>query len=223
MSRSAESWSAESRSSAAHPGTRRGVVVAVALLCTAVTACGTARPDDPAAVARPKASAGSTTGAGCGDRTTEETGPSGAGPATEDEAGTPGAPTDEGAAAGDPGPPTDGDTAAGDPGPPTDGTAQPCLPAGWFDMTRGFTDYYAQHLTKADDGMWPLVRAVRIRKQAGAEEAVVTVNFEPLGDGDWQGRRVAEVFGAWRLNEYGDKGTLRVETRSGGLIAEQSW
>ncbi|MFJ8310710.1 MULTISPECIES: hypothetical protein [unclassified Streptomyces] len=90
-------------------------------------------------------------------------------------------------------------------------------------MTREFTGYYAQHLTKADDGMWPAVAAVRIRKQGETEEAVVTVNFVPVGGSDADGRRVAEVFADWRHEAYDDKGTLRVETRSGGLITAESW
>ncbi|RCH64562.1 hypothetical protein DT019_32200 [Streptomyces sp. SDr-06] len=220
---------------AGRPGAVPRAVLVVALLYAAVAACGESGPGDPAAVAPPKPSA--TSAAPCGDGTTEE-GAGGAGPATEDEAGTPGPPTDQDAGspgpptdrdAGSPGPPTDGDAGSpgpptdadpGTPGPPTDGTAPPCLPAGWFDMTRDFVDYYGKHLTKADDGMWPSVVAVRIRKQGAAEQAVVTVNFTPpAGDGG----RVAEVFADWRHAEYGDKGALRVETRSGGLITEGSW
>ncbi|MFI6050752.1 hypothetical protein ACIBCO_11770 [Streptomyces violascens] len=232
------------------PSSTRGVAaLAAALLCAAVTACGTARTGDPAAVApaaKPSASATSSATAAnpCGDGTTDEGPATGAGPATEDEAGTPGPPTDEDAGSpgpptdqdtGNPGPPTDGDDSAGTPGPPTDaapgtpgpptdGTATPCLPAGWFDMTRDFVDYYSQHLTKADDGMWPSVVAVRIRKQGAAEEAVVTVNFSPPpGADDWEGRRVAEVFANWRRAAYDDKGKLRVETRSGRLITHATW
>ncbi|MEU9197601.1 hypothetical protein [Streptomyces hundungensis] len=168
----------------------------------------------------------------------------GAGPATEDETGTPGPPTD--AEAGTPGPPTDADPGApgpptdadpGTPGPPTDadpgapgaptdadGGATACLPAGWFDMTRDFVDYYAGHRTKADDGMWPSVVAVRVHKAGGSERAVVTVNFAPpAGSSDWEGRRVAEVFADWRHDTYDDKGALRVETRGGVLITAASW
>ncbi|MFD7335279.1 hypothetical protein ACFV98_04630 [Streptomyces violascens] len=221
------------------PSSTRGVaLLAAALLCAAVTACGTARPGDPADVApAAQPSTPSATSANpCGDETTDTTEDgtsSDAGPATEDEAGTPGPPTDEDAGSpgpptdqdtGNPGPPTDGDGNAGTPGPPTDGTATPCLPAGWFDMTRDFIGYYSQHLTKADDGMWPSVVAVRIRKEGAAEEAVVTVNFNPPpGADDWEGRRVAEVFADWRRAAYDDKGKLRVETRSGRLITDAAW
>ncbi|MEU3504651.1 hypothetical protein ABZ726_29320, partial [Streptomyces hundungensis] len=114
----------------------------------------------------------------------------------------------------------------GAPGAPTDagGGATACLPAGWFDMTRDFVDYYAGHRTKADDGMWPSVVAVRVHKAGGSERAVVTVNFTPpAGSSDWEGRRVAEVFADWRHDTYDDKGALRVETRGGVLITEVSW
>ncbi|MEU3369520.1 hypothetical protein ACFYM2_00465 [Streptomyces sp. NPDC006711] len=91
-------------------------------------------------------------------------------------------------------------------------------------MTRDFTDYYAHHLTKADDGMWPSVVAVRVRKHREAEEAVVTVAFDPPpGTSDWEGRRVAEVFADWRREVYDDRGTVRVETRGARLITASSW
>ncbi|CAM5446083.1 hypothetical protein [Streptomyces xanthochromogenes] len=193
----------------------RAALVA-ALLCAAVTGCGTARPGDPASVA-PAANPSATAGRACGGETTSaDEAP------TDADPGIPGPPTD--ADPGTPGPPTDADP--GTPGPPTDGTAGPCLPAGWFDMTRDFVDYYSRHLTKADDGMWPSIVAVRVRKErhGGAERAVVTVNFAPPpGASDWQGRRVAEVFGDWRRAVYDDRGTLRVETRSGALITDGSW
>ncbi|WP_167159117.1 hypothetical protein [Streptomyces sp. MBT27] len=215
----------------------RAALVA-ALLCAAVTGCGTARPGDPASVA-PAAKPSATAGRACGGDTTSadeaptDADPGTPGPPTDADPGTPGPPTD--ADPGTPGPPTDADPGTpgpptdadpGTPGPPTDGTAVPCLPAGWFDMTRDFVDYYSQHLTKADDGMWPSIVAVRVRKErhGGAERAVVTVNFAPPpGASDWQGCRVAEVFADWRHAVYDDRGTLRVETRSGGLITDGSW
>ncbi|MFE0685442.1 hypothetical protein ACFW17_32210 [Streptomyces sp. NPDC058961] len=215
----------------------RAALVA-ALLCAAVTGCGTARPGDPAAEA-PAAKPSATAGRACGGDTTEadgtatESGPGNPGPLTDADPGVPGPPTDADpgvpgpptdADPGVPGPPTDADPST--PGPPTDGTAMPCLPAGWFDLTRDFVDYYSRQLTKADDGMWPSIVGVRMRKErhGGAERAVVTVNFAvPPGGSDWQGRRVAEVFTDWRRAAYDDRGTLRVETRSGGRVVDGSW
>ncbi|MCT9093036.1 hypothetical protein N4G70_29835 [Streptomyces sp. ASQP_92] len=225
------------------PRRATGAVWATALLCAAMTACGTARPGDPAAAAPAATSAtgaaacgdGTSTGGTTGDGTTRGTAGErgGAGPATEDETGTPGPPTD--ADPGTPGPPTDADPGTpgpptdadpGTPGPPTDGDggATHCLPVGWFDMTRDFVDYYARHRTKADDGMWPPVATVRVHKAGGTEQAVVTVTFDPpAGGSDWEGRRVAEVFADWRHETYDDKGTLRVRTRDGDLVTEASW
>lgn len=66
--------------------------------------------------------------------------------------------------------------------------------------------------------------AVRVRKQGAAEEAVVTINFHPAqGVADREGRRMAEVFADWRHAAYDDKGKLRVETRSGGLVTDGTW
>ncbi|WP_329399828.1 hypothetical protein [Streptomyces melanogenes] len=154
-------------------------------------------------------------GAGSSEPPTDEITDEGSGsaePPTDEDTGTPGPPTDE---------TTDDD--AGDAGPPTEGTAPPCLPAGWFDMTQEFTDYYAKHLTKADDGMWPFLVAARLRQEGESVKALVTVNFIPSGGSDYEGRRIAEVFAAWRHEAYGDKGKLRIETRSGGEVVEQAW
>ncbi|MEU4349133.1 hypothetical protein [Streptomyces sp. NPDC023838] len=144
-------------------------------------------------------------------------------PTDDDPAGSSQPPTDEDT--GTPGPPTDEttDDDAGDPGPPTEGTAPPCLPAGWFDMTQDFADYYAKHLTKADDGMWPFLVAARLKQEGDSVRALVTVNFIPSGGDDFSGRRIAEVFAAWRREAYGDRGELRIETRSGGEVLERRW
>ncbi|MFF1480228.1 hypothetical protein ACFVYD_22185 [Streptomyces sp. NPDC058301] len=156
------------------------------------------------------------------DETTDD--PAGSSqPPTDEDTGSPGPPTDEDT--GSPGPPTDEttDDDAGDPGPPTEGTAPPCLPAGWFDMTQDFADYYAKHLTKADDGMWPFLVAARLKQEGDSVRARVTVNFIPSGGDDYSGRRIAEVFAAWRREAYGDRGELRIETRSGGEVLERRW
>ncbi|WP_406343970.1 hypothetical protein [Streptomyces sp. NBC_00648] len=216
----------------------RNVAVA-GLLCAVLAGCGTekagstageGRPSSPTSLAAEKqpcppdettqdGSSGvdETTddGAGSSEPPTDETTDEGSGsaePPTDEDTGTPGPPTDE---------TTDDD--AGDPGPPTEGTAPPCLPAGWFDMTQEFTDYYAKHLTKADDGMWPFLVAARLRQEGESVRALVTVNFIPSGGSDYEGRRIAEVFAAWRHEAYGDKGKLRIETRSGGEVVEQPW
>ncbi|MFK8910609.1 hypothetical protein ACJA3G_26685, partial [Streptomyces sp. YS-3] len=154
-------------------------------------------------------------GAGSSEPPTDET--------TDETSGAPEPPTDE--TTGAPEPPTDEttDDDAGDPGPPTEGTAPPCLPAGWFDMTQEFTDYYAQHLTKADDGRWPSVVAARLKQEGDSVSALVTVNFVPAAEDDYDGRRIADVFAAWRHAAYGDRGKLRIETRSGGRVVERSW
>lgn len=198
-----------------------GAVLVAGLLCVALAGCGTEKAPGAAGEGRPSSSPSlAAAKQPCPpDETTDET--------TDDGAGSAEPPTDEttdkGSGSAEPptGETTDDD--AGDAGPPTEGTAPPCLPAGWFDMTQEFTDYYAKHLTKADDGMWPFLVAARLRQEGDSVKALVTVNFIPSGADDYEGRRIAEVFAAWRHETYGDKGRLRIETRSGGRVVEQTW
>ncbi|GAA0601105.1 hypothetical protein [Streptomyces crystallinus] len=224
-----------------------GAVLVAGLLCVALAGCGTEKAPGAAGEGRPSSSPSlaaakqpcppdetteDTASGGGVDETSEEASP-GTGvdettdETTDDGAGSAEPPTDEttdkGSGSAEPptGETTDDD--AGDAGPPTEGTAPPCLPAGWFDMTQEFTDYYAKHLTKADDGMWPFLVAARLRQEGDSVKALVTVNFIPSGADDYEGRRIAEVFAAWRHETYGDKGRLRIETRSGGRVVEQTW
>ncbi|MFD9487185.1 hypothetical protein ACFWBX_25100 [Streptomyces sp. NPDC059991] len=219
-----------------------GAVAVAGLLCAVLAGCGTekagsaaegraASPSSSAAAGQPCPPDETTErGSGAPDETTDETTDETSGPSTDettdDGDGTPEPPTDEDTGASQP--PTDETTDettddAGDPGPPTEGTDPPCLPAGWFDMTQEFTDYYGKHLTKADDGMWPFLVAARLRQEGDSVRAIVTVNFIPSGGDDWEGRRIAAVFALWRHEAYGDKGKLRIETRSGGQVFEQAW
>ncbi|MFD9790486.1 hypothetical protein ACFWXK_05985 [Streptomyces sp. NPDC059070] len=227
------------------PRTRPGAVVTAGLLCAVLAGCGTERAGTPSTDARPAAAKSGATGAvpcppdettehgtGAGrppvDETTDED--PGAGPGTDETTDEdPGPGTDEtsdetsDATTGGSGSAVDETTDdAGDPGPPTEGTGQPCLPAGWFDMTDEFVAYYSRHLTKADDGIWPAVAAARLRQNGDRVQALVTVTFIP-GASTWEGERVAEVFAAWRREAYGDRGTVRVETRSGGFVTERPW
>lgn len=221
------------------PRNVQGAVAVAGLLCAVLAGCGTekagsaaegraASPSSSAAAGQPCPPDETTEqGSGAPDETTDETTDETSGPSpdetTADDDGTPEPPTDEDTGASQP--PTDEttDDDAGDPGPPTEGTAPPCLPAGWFDMTQEFTDYYGKHLTKADDGMWPFLVAARLRQEGDSVRAIVTVNFIPSGGGDSDGRRIAAVFALWRHEAYGDKGKLRIETRSGGEVIEQAW
>lgn len=145
---------------------------------------------------------------------------------TEEDTGTPDIPTEEDTGA--PVIPTEEDTGA--PEPPTDGgltgSAAPCaVVAGWYDMTRDFNDYYAGHRTEADHFMpQGSVKEVRIRKTAKTGEAWVTFSTDSVGKGLGEdARRVAEVFGAWRHEVYGDKGTVGVQTEEGAEIVTTAW
>ncbi|AYV27882.1 hypothetical protein EES41_14230 [Streptomyces sp. ADI95-16] len=129
---------------------------------------------------------------------------------TEEDTGAPNIPTEEDT--GTPDVPTEEDT--GGPDLPTDGSAAaPCaVVAGWYDMTRDFNTYYAAHRT--DDDHWiprEGVTEVRVRKTAKTAEAWVTFTTENVGKGVGEdARRIAEVFGAWRHEVYGDTGTVGV-------------
>ncbi|GAA3101188.1 hypothetical protein GCM10020254_53450 [Streptomyces goshikiensis] len=137
---------------------------------------------------------------------------------TEEDTGTPNIPTEEDT--GTPDVPTEEDT--GGPDLPTDGTAAaPCaVVAGWYDMTRDFNAYYAAHRT--DDDHWipgEGVTEVRVRKTAKTAEAWVTFTTENVGKGVGEdARRIAEVFGAWRHEVYGDTGTVGVRTEGDSRV-----
>ena len=127
-----------------------------------------------------------------------------------------------------PGPPTDGD--AGNPGPPTDAGRResrpahrrrprhsraahrrhaptPCLPAGLVRHDAGLRRLLPKHLTKADDGMWPSVVAVRDPQAGRGRGGRGDGHLRPAaGTSDWEGRRVAEVFADWRHAAYDDTG-----------------
>ncbi|MEU3778827.1 hypothetical protein AB0F11_37620 [Streptomyces sp. NPDC032472] len=136
-----------------------------------------------------------------------------AGPPTEEQTGSAGPPTDE--ETGPPDPPTDQDT--GSPG--------PCVAAGWYDMTREFNAYFAGHRTESD-AMMPAgpAQEVRVRRAGGAGEAQVTFRTRSVGKGEAEdGRRVAEVFAAWRHAAYGDTGTVFVRSTEGREVATAPW
>ncbi|MEU7554338.1 hypothetical protein AB0B01_18705 [Streptomyces sp. NPDC044571] len=227
------------------PAARRAV--GAALLCAVLAACGTRHAGEAAAPPSPVPAHETcgldrdlTTdddGAGAGNAgppTDEETGYAGpptdeetgyAGPPTDEETGYAGPPTDE--ETGYAGPPTDEET--GYAGPPTDpdvtNGAGPCGGAGWFDMTRDFNAYYAEHRT-AEDRFLPAqpVRQAKVRTAGGAGEAVLTFATRSVGKGVGEdARRLARVFTAWRQQVYGDKGTVSVRTTGGEVITTAPW
>ncbi|MFD2120799.1 hypothetical protein ACFSNO_16050 [Streptomyces cirratus] len=143
--------------------------------------------------------------------TEEETGTTPNIPTEEETGRTPDIPTEEDTA-GPPNPPTDQD--GGTPGPPTDGAPACQVVDGWYDMTRDFNEYYARHRTEEDTFM-PAgsVTQVRIRKTAHNTEAWITFSTGAVGKGEGEdARRVARVFGAWRQEVFGDRGTVGVRT-----------
>ncbi|MEW2417248.1 hypothetical protein AB0953_26470 [Streptomyces sp. NPDC046866] len=200
---------------------------AAGALCVLLAACGTAARTAAGPPAAPPPPSANTCGldlttdradGGSADPPTEEQTGS-AGPPTEEQTGSPGPPTDE--ETGPPDPPTDQDT--GSPGPPTDGG--PCVAAGWYDMTREFNAYFAGHRTGAD-AMMPTAPAqeVRVRRAGAGGEAQVTFRTKSVGKGEAEdGRRVAQVFGAWRHEVYGDTGTLVVRSTEGREVATTPW
>ncbi len=200
-------------------------------MCALLAACGTRHAGEPTAA--PPSPAQETCGL---DLTTDQAAGGNAGPPTDQETGYAGPPTD--GETGYAGPPTDGDTGLPDPptdegtgaaGPPTDGEvtngAGPCGGAGWFDLTRDFNTYYAAHRTGADSLMPTRpVQEARVRKARDAGEALVTFTTDSVGKGEGEdGRRVAQVFAAWRKEVYGDTGTVVVRTSRGDVVATTPW
>ncbi|MFF8271640.1 hypothetical protein ACF059_30280 [Streptomyces sp. NPDC016562] len=229
-------------------GSVTGRAVVAGLLCAVLAGCGTTRAGQAAAPAPVPTAAPTAAPAECDLHLTADEDPgANAGPPTDQDTGAPaGPPTDEdtGAPAGPPtdedtgapaGPPTDEDTGApaGPPtdqdsgsyaGPPTDGEAHngggPCGPADWFDMTKDFATYYAEHRRTSDE---MAVQQTYVRKVRTVGEAWITFTTRSVGKGAAEdARRIAEVFTAWRREVYGDKGTMVLRTPERTVIT-QSW
>ncbi|MEU6894211.1 hypothetical protein ABZ934_20870 [Streptomyces sp. NPDC046557] len=196
-----------------------GRSVVVGALCALLAACGTHVAGRSAAPPRgvpapptcaPNLPTEEETGGAPNLPTEEETGGAPNLPTEEETGGAPNVPTEEDT--GPPNPPTDQDDGASEP--PTD-SERPCqVVDGWYDMTRDFNDYYAHHRTDEDTFM-PAgsVTRVRIRKTAGTNEAWITFSTRAVGKGEGEdARRVARVFGAWRQEVFGDRGTVGVRT-----------
>ncbi|MCJ1677161.1 hypothetical protein MTF65_07350 [Streptomyces sp. APSN-46.1] len=215
-----------------------GRVVVTGLFCVVLAACGTRVAGQSAAP--PSGIPASPT---CTPNlpTEEETGTPNL--PTEEDTGTPNLPTE--AETGTPNLPTEEDTGTpvipteeetgtpvipteeltGGPDIPTDGAAPCAVVAGWYDMTRDFTAYYAARPDASDD---PIardgVKEVRVRTTAKSAEAWVTISTDSVGKGlGDDARRVAEVFGAWRHAIYGDKGTVGVRTEDGSKVIATTW
>ncbi|MEV6689612.1 hypothetical protein AB0N28_30550 [Streptomyces sp. NPDC051130] len=195
-----------------------GRTVAAGALCALLAACGTrvAGTASPSAAPAPPTCAPNLpteeeTGTTPNVPTEEETGTTPNVPTEEETGTTPNVPTEEDTG-GPPNPPTDQDD--GTPGPPTDGGPACQVVDGWYDMTRDFNEYYARHRTDEDTFM-PAgsVSRVRIRKTARNTEAWITFSTGAVGKGEGEdARRVAAVFGAWRREVFGDRGTVGVRT-----------
>ncbi|MFJ8014842.1 hypothetical protein [Streptomyces sp. NPDC096339] len=213
-----------------------GRVLAAGLLCAVLAACGTGgsgQASGPAPVPSltPEKCAldvptEEQTGGYAGPPTDQETGAY-AGPPTDQETGAyAGPPTDQ-ETGGYAGPPTDQET-GGYAGPPTDGDTDtdigngggPCGPADWFDMTRDFTGYAAEHRAEHDEF---LVRQTRVRKVDTVGEANILFSTREVGKGRGDvARRIAELFSSWRHEVYGDHGTLVLRT-SDGIVITEPW
>ncbi|RSS79146.1 hypothetical protein [Streptomyces sp. WAC06614] len=205
------------------------VALAAAVLCFgASAACGTHRTDQGAPPApsvpasptcRPELPTSEETGPGTPQIPTEEdTGTGGPQIPTEEDTGSgaPQIPTEEDT--GLPHLPTDGGAATGLPDGPTDGGPPACaVVAGWYDMTRDFNGWYAGHRTEEDRFVAPGgVREVRVRGTGqGAEAWVVVVTDAPGKSQGDDAERIAELFGQWRREVYGDHGTVGARTESG--------
>ncbi|MEU7067061.1 hypothetical protein [Streptomyces sp. NPDC046161] len=195
-----------------------GRTVAAGALCALLAACGThvAGTASPSGAPAPPTCAPNLpteeeTGTTPNVPTEEETGTTPNVPTEEETGTTPNIPTEEDTG-GPPNPPTDQDD--GTPGPPTDGGPACQVVDGWYDMTRDFNEYYARHRTDEDTFM-PAgsVSRVRIRKTARNTEAWITFSTGAVGKGEGEdARRVAAVFGAWRREVFGDRGTVGVRT-----------
>ncbi len=210
--------------------TRAVAGVAVAgLWCAVLAGCGAQRVNggDSGEAAAPAPLSSSAAPDCTTDDTTDDQGDVPQVP-TDEDTGVPEETTDEDA--GEPQVPTDEDTgvpeettdedAGEQPDRTTDGAAGgSCPSATWFVMTRDFREHLAVHGTKADDGL--AFDVVKVRRVGAVNEAVVTVSY--TADDTRSGHRVASAFAAWRHAVYGDRGTVRIETRGGAAVTTEDW
>ncbi|MFH8932665.1 hypothetical protein [Streptomyces griseosporeus] len=225
----------------------RRLAVAVALVCCALTSCGTQRAGEPASAGPPASPRPSASDAPCDVRTPEntdeDTGPY-TGPDTDEDPGTyTGPDTDE-----DPGtytgPDTDEDPGAYT-GPDTDedatGTGLPDttsedqggrtpvdteedadLSDRWYSMTGDFRAYLDASASKEDRALAARLESVSVcTTQGGARTlARVRASFE-VDDSDALDRTAA-VFAHWRHSVYGDHGHVEVLAPA-KMTAEKDW
>ncbi|GHF47797.1 hypothetical protein [Streptomyces griseosporeus] len=225
----------------------RRLAVAVALVCCALTSCGTQRAGEPASAGPPASPRPSASDAPCDvqtpENTDEDTGPY-TGPDTDEDAGTyTGPDTDE-----DPGTYTGPDTDE-DPGtytgPDTDedatGTGLPDttsedqggrtpvdteedadLSDRWYSMTGDFRAYLDASASKEDRALAARLESVSVCTTRGGARTLARVRASFEVDDSDALDRTAAVFAHWRHSVYGDHGHVEVLAPA-KMTAEKDW
>jgi hypothetical protein len=201
----------------------RRLAVAVALVCCALTSCGTQRAGEPASAGPPVSPRPSASGAPCDvqtpENTDEDTGPY-TGPDTDEDAGTyTGPDTDEDATG------TDlPDTTSEDQGgrTPVDTEEDADLSDRWYSMTGDFRAYLDASASKEDRALAARLESVSVCTTEGGARTLARVRASFEVDESDAVDRTAAVFARWRGSVYGDHGHVEVLAPA-KMTAEKDW
>jgi hypothetical protein len=213
----------------------RRLAVAVALVCCALTSCGTQRAGEPASAGPPVSPRPSASGAPCDvqapENTDEDTGPY-TGPDTDEDPGTyTGPDTDEDAGTYT-GPDTDEDatgtdlpdTTSEDQGgrTPVDTEEDADLSDRWYSMTGDFRAYLDASASKEDRALAARLESVSVCTTEGGARTLARVRASFEVDESDAVDRTAAVFARWRGSVYGDHGHVEVLAPA-KMTAEKDW
>jgi hypothetical protein len=225
----------------------RRLVVAVALVCCALTSCGTERAGEPASAGPPASPHPSAPDAPCaiqspentdedpgtytGPNTDEDTGAY-TGPNTDEDTGTYTGPnTDEEPTAELPDTTSEDasgaelpDTTSEDQGgpPPVDTEEDADLSDRWYSMTGDFRAYLEASASKADRALATRLESVSVCTTGDGARTLARVRAAFEVDDSDALDRAATVFAHWRRSVYGDHGHVEVLAPA-KMTAEQDW
>ncbi|MFF9280411.1 hypothetical protein [Streptomyces griseosporeus] len=201
----------------------RRLAVAVALVCCALTSCGTQRAGEPASAGPPASPRPSASDAPCDvqtpENTDEDTGPY-TGPDTDEDAGAYTGPDADEDATGTDLPDTTSEDQGGPP--PVDTEEDADLSDRWYSMTGDFRAYLDASASKGDRALAARLESVSVCTTEGGARTLARVRASFEVDESGALDRTAAVFAHWRHSVYGDHGHVEVLAPA-KMTAERDW